>query len=140
MSSLILQTWLRVLKPVMLLFAVFLLLRGHNEPGGGFIGGLLAAAAFLLHAFAYDVDSAMRALRVPPRRLAAAGLLTALASGCISLLAGRPFMTGLWTDLGPLVPGLKLGTPLLFDVGVFLLVLGISLMILFRLMEETYAS
>ena len=81
MTSSILQTATRVLMPLLLLFAVFLLLRGHNEPGGGFVGGLVVAASFVLYSIAFGVDAARRALLVRPVDAARRGLLVALASG-----------------------------------------------------------
>ena len=69
MTSPIFRTAARVLMPLLLLFAAFLLLRGHNEPGGGFVAGLVAAAAFSLYAMAYGVERAHRALLVEPLTL-----------------------------------------------------------------------
>jgi multicomponent Na+:H+ antiporter subunit B len=135
MTSLILSTATRYLLPLLLLFSIFLLLRGHNEPGGGFAGGLVAAAAFALYAIAHNVAQAKKALYVNPRTLIAAGLLVALSSGLISLLAGYPFMTGIWSSRILPVLG-KVGTPLLFDIGVYLVVIGIALLIIFSLAEE----
>ena len=137
MLSLILSTATRFLMPLLLLFSVFILFRGHNKPGGGFIGGLVAAAAFSLYALAYDTDSARHVLRVPPHVLIGVGLLLALASGVISLATGSPFMTGQWGDLNlPGVGKVHLGTPLIFDIGVFLVVIGVALMDVFSLAEE----
>ena len=135
MTSLILSTATRYLLPLLLLFSIFLLLRGHNEPGGGFAGGLVAAAAFALYTIAHNVTTAQKVLRVKPRTLIAAGLLVAVSSGLISLLAGYPFMTGLWSSQTLLALG-KVGTPLLFDIGVYLVVIGITLLIIFSLAEE----
>jgi multicomponent Na+:H+ antiporter subunit B len=67
--------------------------------------------------------------------LIAAGLLTGLVSGVAGLLAGRPFMTGLWFDAKLPVFG-KVGTPLLFDAGVYLVVVGVVTLIVFSFMEE----
>ncbi|HVL69976.1 MAG TPA: Na+/H+ antiporter subunit B [Vicinamibacterales bacterium] len=137
MTSLILRTASGVLQPVLLLYSIFLLVAGHNGPGGGFAGGLVAASAFALHALAHDARSARRALGVHPRTVLAVGLLVAALSGIWGLLAGRAFLTGLWTEL-PLPGGgyLPIGTPLLFDAGVYLLVLGMVLLIVFPLAEE----
>jgi multicomponent Na+:H+ antiporter subunit B len=134
MSSLILMTTARYLLPLMLLFSVYLLLRGHDGPGGGFIGGLVASIAFSLYALAYDVAQARRTLRVDPHLLIAGGLLAALASGMFSLVFRKPFLTGLWA--GRELPALgKVGTPLLFDMGVYLVVIGVVLIIIFELAE-----
>lgn len=137
MTSLILRTASGALQPVMLLYSIYLLVTGHNGPGGGFAGGLVAASAFALHALAHDARSAQRALGVHPRTLIGAGLLAAAVSGLPGLFAGRAFLTGLWMNL-PLPGGgyVALGTPLLFDTGVYLLVLGMVLLMIFPLAEE----
>ena len=137
MTSLILSTAARYLLPLLLLFSFFILIRGHNEPGGGFIGGLIAAAAFALNAIAFDARSTRRTLRIDPRMLIPAGLSIALVSGIIALFSGDRFMTGKWFSV--FVPGLEqldIGTPLLFDCGVYLLVLGVTLTMILTLTEE----
>lgn len=135
MQSLILSTATRAIFPLMLLFSVFLLLRGHNEPGGGFVGGLVAATAFAMYATAYDVERARRALHVEPRTLIGVGLATAGGSGLVGLVAGAPFLTGLWVPRPLPVIG-KIGTPLVFDIGVYLVVLGVVLTMMFTLAED----
>ena len=137
MTSLILSTAARYLLPLLLLFSFFILIRGHNEPGGGFIGGLVAAAAFALNAIAFDARSTRRTLRIDPRMLIPAGLSIALVSGIIPVFYGDRFMTGKWFSV--FVPGLEqldIGTPLLFDCGVYLLVLGVALTMILTLTEE----
>ena len=118
--------------PLLLLFALFLLWRGHNEPGGGFVGGLVASAAFSLYLIAYGVDRARRALIVKPGTLLGVGLLTALISGIPASILGQPFLTAQWTA-GPI----QVGTPVLFDIGVFLVVTGVMLMMIFSLAEDS---
>ncbi len=135
MTSTILQTAARLLMPLLLLFAVFLLLRGHNQPGGGFVGGLVVAASFVLYSIAFGVDAARRALLVSPSTLLGIGLLVALVSGLPAIVIGRPFMTALWTTIALGTTALDVGTPLIFDVGVFLAVIGVVLTIVFTLAE-----
>lgn len=137
MSSSILQTATRVLLPLLLLFALFLLLRGHNAPGGGFVAGLVVAAAFVLHAMAYGGAATRRALVVPPALLLPIGLLVALISGLPAVTLGLPFMTGVWATVGSGPEAVPLGTPLLFDVGVFLAVIGVVLTIVLTLADVT---
>ncbi len=134
-SSLILSTAVKYLIPLLMIFSFFLLLRGHNEPGGGFVGGLVAASAYALYAIANGVEEAKKLMKTDPLTLIGIGLMTALISGLIAVLAGENFMTGLWLENKVPVIG-KLGTPLLFDVGVYVLVLGISSKIIFSLAEE----
>jgi len=140
MTSSILQTATRVLMPLLLLFAVFLLLRGHNQPGGGFVGGLVVATSFVLYSIAFGVGAARRALLVRPATLLGVGLLVALTSGLPAVITGQPFMTAQWTEvsLGPIA--VALGTPLVFDVGVFLAVVGVVLGIVLTLAEVTLAE
>jgi multicomponent Na+:H+ antiporter subunit B len=128
MNSLILATATRFLKPLLLAFSVVILFRGHNDPGGGFVGGLAGAAAFSLQAISMDVRSARRALRVDPHVLTAAGLLLAGISGIVGMLFGEPFLTAQWIAGG-------IGTVLLFDIGVYLVVIGSVLLIVFELAE-----
>jgi multisubunit Na+/H+ antiporter MnhB subunit len=137
MNSVVLQTSTRFLASLLLMASVFLLWRGHNNPGGGFAGGLMAAAAFILQAVAFDPATARRSLRVPPMGLIGGGLGIALLSGLIAVFTGDAFFTGQWFTLAvPGAPDLKLGTPLLFDVGVYLVVVGVTLEIILELMEE----
>jgi len=135
MKSIVLSTATRYLLPLLLLFSIFLLLRGHNQPGGGFAGGLAAAAAFSLYAIAHGVNEAREILHLHPRSLIALGLLVALGSALIPSLIGLPLMTGLWGDRTLPVIG-KVGTPFLFDIGVYLAVIGVTLLIIFSLAEE----
>jgi multicomponent Na+:H+ antiporter subunit B len=138
MTSLILSTATRFLLPLLLLFSISVLLRGHNDPGGGFIGGLIAAGSFALIAIAFGVRRSRRTLRANPRTLIALGLLAALGSGTFGLIGGRPFMSAYWVMLEiPILEQLAVGTPFLFDCGVYLVVLGVALTIIFSLAEET---
>jgi multicomponent Na+:H+ antiporter subunit B len=136
MISLILRTATRFLMPVLLLFSLFLLLRGHNEPGGGFAGGLVAAAAFALHSIAYNAAATRQALWLNPQTLIGTGLLLAAGSSTLSLLLGQSFMTGQWGYLHlPETGAVTLGTPMLFDIGVYLVVMGVTLLIILSLSE-----
>lgn len=131
MSSLIFRTTAHMVTALMVLFSVYLLLRGHNEAGGGFIGALVGVIAFALMMLAESPAYVRERLWVRPEALAVVGVGLALGAGLLGGLAGRPFLTGLWWK-----EILPLGTPLLFDVGVYLAVLGGVLAILLRLDEE----
>lgn len=121
--------------PLLLLLSLYLLLFGHNVPGGGFEGGLVAAAAFALFTIAHGVDRARRLLHVNPRSLVGSGLLLTLLSGTLSFFVSEPFLTSQWSALN--FPGKwKAGTPLLFDIGVYLVVIGATLAIIFSLAED----
>ena len=135
MTSLILSTAMNYLLPLLLLLSVFLLLHGHNLPGGGFVGGLVAAAAFSLYALAHGVERTRALLYLNPRLLIGIGLLAALVSGCFALFSELPFLTGLWSELKIPIVG-KVGTPVLFDTGVYFVVLGVALTIILNLAED----
>lgn len=136
-KSLILRTATRALTPLLLLVSLWLLLRGHHYPGGGFVGGLIAATAFALIAIAYNTAEARQRLRIAPNTLVGGGLLLVLASGSLGLLIGRPFLSGLWLEWElPLLGKLALGTPMLFDLGVYGIVLGVVMAMLLNLAEE----
>ncbi|RED17839.1 MnhB domain-containing protein [Pontivivens insulae] len=137
-SSLILRTGTRALVPVFLLVAILVLLRGHNEPGGGFIGGLLAAICVALYEKAFGVDEARRWLRLPPMTIAGIGLAAALLGGLWGVVEHGMFLTGVWPlyEYGPDGwTGWPVGSVLLFDTGVFLVVVGVVAAILFALEE-----
>ena len=136
-NTVILHTAALAIMPLQLMFSVFLLLRGHDEPGGGFIGGLVAASAFVLYAFAFGAESTRKLLRVSPRDILAAGLLFGLASTIPAFWTGQAMLTALWWEV-PL-PGegyLKLSTVLIFDIGVYLAVLGTLMTFVISLMES----
>jgi multisubunit Na+/H+ antiporter MnhB subunit len=139
MKSLILSVATRFLTPLMLAVAVFMLLRGHNLPGGGFIGGLLGAAAFCLYAVSEGPAAARAALRADPGALALGGVGLAVAAGFWGLAAEGAFLAGVWPFLVPDGAGGKSGSPagsvLMFDTGVFLVVIGAVAAIFFALAE-----
>lgn len=136
MNSLVLRTAARLLISLLLVFSVFLLLRGHDEPGGGFVAGLVAAASVVLFAMAFDVPSARRFLRVDPRLLVWVGLLVAMGSGMVGLIAGGAFLQGQWWNVRILGIEVQIATPLLFDLGVFLVVVGVAVTLALSLAEE----
>jgi multicomponent Na+:H+ antiporter subunit B len=138
-ESMFFKTIAKFLFPAILLFSAFLFLRGHNAPGGGFIGGLLAAVSVALIALSFGMPLALRTFRVQTFALVRVGLLIAVASGFVSVLLKEDgqFFEGYWFDLDvPLFGELYLGSPVLFDLGVFLVVAGIGVNFVFTLMEE----
>lgn len=136
-NTLILRAAALFIMPLQLMFSVFLLLRGHDEPGGGFIGGLVASGAFVLYAFSYGDAAARSLLRVDPKDLLAGGLLIALASAIPSILSDQALLTAHWWTV-PLTEGsyIKLSTVLIFDVGVYLTVIGTIMTFVIGLMES----
>ncbi len=124
MNTLIFRTLAPLFAVTMLMFSVFITLRGHNEPGGGFIGGLIAASAIAIYGMAMGADATRKALRIDPLALAGAGVLLASLSGLVSMFYQLPFLTGLWAELQLGATELSLSTPLFFDLGVYLVVTG----------------
>lgn len=136
MKSIILRKASDYLLPLLLLISVFVLLRGHYLPGGGFVGGLIASIAFVLHAFAHGLRTTQKFLVYHPGILIPMGLGLSLLSGFVPLFLGKPFMKGVWLAKPIPVIG-SVGTPLLFDLGVYLVVIGVTLTILFTISEAT---
>lgn len=135
MKSIILRTASPVLVALLSMFSLYMLLRGHDQPGGGFIGGLMVSAALALDRLPHGPEVIRRMLRIDARTLIGIGLLLLIGAGAIGLLAGAPFLTGAWLPFS--VSTLtKLGTPLLFDIGVYIVVVGAVQLILSTLSEE----
>ena len=132
MQSKLLQIAARFIKPMFLLISLAVLYRGHNLPGGGFIGGLLAASGYIFYMMAYNVKSTVKKMWIKPFRLMALGLLLAFISGFFAFFENAPFMTGQWMS----VFGVKLGTPTQFDVGVYLAVVGVLLTIMISILNK----
>lgn len=130
-SSLIFKASLKWITPALVLFSFWIFWRGHNLPGGGFIGGLVAACGLSLHLFVTPQPNWIQKFRADV--FIVAGLLFALASGLFALLLDQNFMTAIWRQWF-LLP--NLGTPVLFDFGVYLLVIGMSLLVLRILFSE----
>jgi len=121
---------------LLLALSLVVLLRGHNEIGGGFVGGLTAALAFAIVALAHGVGIAREKLRLHPLMLAGGGLLIATASGVPGLVVYGDFLRHVWFEADVLGVHIKQGTTLLFDLGVYLAVLGTVLAFLFGLTRE----
>jgi multicomponent Na+:H+ antiporter subunit B len=138
MNSIILTVATRFLVALLLLFSVYMLLRGHNLPGGGFIGGLIGATGFVLYAIASGTEQARAALRLSPQNIAMAGLGIALLAGLFAAVFGDPLFTGQWLFIGAEGDdkGLPLSTVLVFDIGVYLVVFGSILTLVFAMEEE----
>jgi multicomponent Na+:H+ antiporter subunit B len=124
MNTIIFRTLAPLIVAIMLVFSVYVCLRGHNEPGGGFIGGLIAASAIAILGTAIGPDAARRALRIDPMGIAGFGVFMAAMSGLLSLFTGSPFMTSIWLYLELGETTVPLSTPMMFDIGVFLVVFG----------------
>ena len=126
------------LLPLALMVSVYIFFRGHNLPGGGFIAGLITAVAIILQYVAKGVDWVKPRLPIPYDHLIAAGLLTATLTGVGSWLFNKPFLTS-WFDYFdlPLLGSIELASAMAFDLGVYLTVVGATLLILANLGKVT---
>lgn len=121
----------RILLPLALLISVYIFLRGHNLPGGGFIAGLVTAVALILQYIANGASWVRQRLKLDYHRLAGLGVLLAGLTGMGSWLFGAPFLTSAFGHFElPLVGEFELATAMLFDLGVYLTVVGSVLLIL----------
>lgn len=131
---LIMASLTRVLLPLALLVAIFILLRGHNLPGGGFIAGLITAVAFITQYLANGTSWTQARLRADMHMVVAVGLLFAATTGIASWLFGYPFLTSAFGHLNwPLVGEFELASAMAFDLGVYLVVVGVTLLIIVNL-------
>lgn len=139
MPELYLRLLDRVLTPVLLFLAVILMLGGHNRPGGGFIAGLLAATAFELQILSRGDSFVRSAIGRYLQPLMGLGLLMSATAALLGVLQGG-FFKGLWWEghLGTLT--LELSTPLLFDIGVFCVVLSVVTSYLLELSKDDSVS
>lgn len=129
---------IQLMFPIALLFALHLFLRGHDLPGGGFSAGLTASAALLLLYMASGVRWVEARFRVAPVRWIAVGLLVALATGAGSMVFGYPVLTSYFRYLDvPILGRLPLPTAMLFDLGVFILVVGATTLILTAIAHQS---
>ncbi|MEN3146251.1 monovalent cation/H+ antiporter subunit A [Neorhizobium sp. IRAMC:178] len=131
----VIMTWL---FPVIITFAVYIFMRGHDMPGGGFSAGLTLSIAFLLQYLAGGTRWAEDRLRILPLRWMGAGILTASATGIGAWFFGYPFLTShfQYVEL-PLIGKMPAATALLFDLGVFSLVVGSTVLILVALAHQS---
>lgn len=135
--SKILQITVDWLQPLLLLFSLFLLLRGHNAPGGGFSGGLVAGAAFILSALARGTNHVLQQMPCSASWLVRLGLCCALAAGLLPLLFGQGIFVALWIE--PKIPVIgTAGSFLLFDTGVYLLVMGFVIGVLVQMARDVH--
>ncbi len=137
MNTVILRFTVRLLAPVILGLSVYLLLRGHNAPGGGFIAGLLAGTVVVLRYYAGGPRGALRTIPLSFASLLGAGLLLAVGMGLAGLFAGADFLTGgVHAFEVPVVGELKVTASLVFDLGVYLIVLAVVVAVVSYLGDE----
>lgn len=136
-NDLILRTTTSLIAFVLLGFAVYLLFAGHNMPGGGFVGGLVTSGAVILLYMAYGEEMARRIFPVNFRLLVPIGLSFALLTGLGGVLLGHPFLTHTFGHVHvPFLGEIELATAMLFDIGVYLTVLGVTITIILNVNER----
>lgn len=138
MSSILLRTAVKLIFPLVLIFAAYTALKGHNEPGGGFIGGLMGAVAFLLYRMAHGRNALVTLMPFHPRLLVALGLALAYLTAMVPMFFGQPMMTSLVIDELSIGFGQKIhfASAVFFDTGVLMVVIGVSVGMIQRLNEE----
>ena len=128
----------RLLLPLAMLVSLFFLLRGHNAPGGGFVGGLILATALLLQYVVGGTLWVESRLRIHPVNWITLGLLSAVGAGLAAWLTGAPFLTSLaWHATLPLLGEVHLSSVLLFDLGVYMLVIGATVLMLIAIAHQS---
>src|SRR5690606_16699851 len=131
----------RLLLPMAGMVSLYFLLRGHNAPGGGFVGGLVMATAVIVQYMVGGTIWVEARLRIHPQLWIALGLLSAGAAGLVAWFASKPFLTSRVADLHlPLIGDVHLSTVLLFDLGVYMLVIGATILILIALAHQSLRS
>jgi multisubunit Na+/H+ antiporter MnhB subunit len=137
-TSFIFRTVVQFLFFIINIFALYLMLRGHNGPGGGFIAGLATGISLILLSLGVGMEQLGRYLRFDPIRLAASGLLLAALTSLAPVFGGQAFLAHVHVHAQvPLLGELHAGTPILFDGGVYLVVVGISCKIILLLGKST---
>jgi len=135
-NSPLLQTIAKAVLPPAILFSIYLLFRGHNLPGGGFVAGLMTAAAVILQYVAAGRSSTDGVAPFDPEKLIRLGLLFAVGTGLASMCLSFPFLTSAFTYAEiPILGTFELTSVLFFDIGVYFIVAGVTLTILLAIEE-----
>jgi multicomponent K+:H+ antiporter subunit A len=130
----ILRTFTRLMMPLMIMVAVYIFLRGHNLPGGGFIAGLIASVALIVMYLSNGIEWTQKRLAVDMHLVIGFGLLIATATGLVAMGFGYPFLTSAFSHIHwPIVGEFELASAIAFDLGVFLVVVGATVMSLVQL-------
>ncbi|WP_340084162.1 Na(+)/H(+) antiporter subunit B [Siminovitchia sp. FSL H7-0308] len=136
-NNVILKTVTKIVVFIILTFAVYLFFSGHHTPGGGFIGGLVLASAFILLLLAHDIETIQKGIPFDFKLVAALGVLIAVSEGAGSLLFGKPFLSQAFAYIGiPYYGKIGLATITLFEAGVALTVVGVVVTIILSISED----
>lgn len=136
-NDVILKTVTRIVAFIILTFGVELFLSGHNNPGGGFIGGLVLSSAFVLLYLVNDIDTVRKGIPFDFKKIAAIGVFLAVGSGVGSVLFGKHFLTQAFGHFDlPIFGVTELSTVILFEAGVALTVVGVVVTIILTISED----
>ena len=136
-NNLILQFTAKIVFFIIIFFAVHIFFAGHYTPGGGFVGGLLASSAIVLLVVAFDLKTVKKLIPVNFMYVVASGLMLALLTAAFSTVMGKPFFTHFFDEFTiPLIGKTSLHTAALFDLGVFLVVVGVTMTIIQTIGED----
>lgn len=136
-NNLSIHTITRALAIITLVFSMHLFLGGHNNPGGGFIGGLMTASGILLLYLAFDFESVQKAIKINYAHIIASGLIIAILTGFIGIVFGHAYLEHFFTYVTiPFFGELELTTALPFDLGVYLVVVGITMLCTLTIAED----
>lgn len=136
-NDVIIQFTTKIVFFIIFFFSIHIFLAGHYTPGGGFVGGLLTSSAIVLLVLAFDLNTVRKVLPINYTYLTAIGLLLALATAAFPMFVGEPFFTHFFDyfDL-PLLGKQSLHTAMLFDSGVYLVVVGVTMTIIQTIGED----
>ncbi|MFF2909210.1 Na(+)/H(+) antiporter subunit B [Paenibacillus sp. NPDC057934] len=136
-NDVILKSVTRVAAVIILTFSIYLFMNGHHHPGGGFIGGLSMASSIVLLYLSFGVEKVRENIRVDFKKLSAVGVLIAVATGTVSVIFGKPFLTQTFGHFDlPIFGDTELASALIFDTGVALAVIGTAVNIILSISED----
>jgi multisubunit Na+/H+ antiporter MnhB subunit len=135
MRTTILQVTTRILIPIFFIYSLYLLFRGHDSPGGGFIAALVVSIGLVFHMIAFGVSSTQRIYRIDTMKFIAIGLLISFIAATLPMLMGKGFFQAIWTNVKIIGLG-TISSVMLFDIGVYLTVVGAILKIAFAIFKE----
>ncbi|MFB4167397.1 Na(+)/H(+) antiporter subunit B [Virgibacillus sp. JSM 102003] len=136
-NDLILRTTTSLIVFILLGFSIYLLLVGHNAPGGGFVGGLMTASAIVLMYMSYGSEALEKILPVNYRMLIPSGLLLAVGTGVGSFIFNESFLSHTYGYFHfPIFGKIELATAMLFDIGVYVTVLGVTITIILSIAND----
>lgn len=136
-NDVILQTVVKAVVLIIFTFGIYLFMSGHNEPGGGFIGGLVLASAFVLMFLSYDSETVSDAIPFDFKKLSALGVLIAMSSATLPMFFGQPFLSQSFGYFNlPLFGKTELATVTIFEAGIALTVVGVVVNIILSISED----